>query len=97
MTAPADPQAHVLVVDDDDRLRALLQKFLSRNGFWVTPARDARRIYHADRCVAHGERRRRAGRGCARSRVLPAVVCRAWIRFGGGVCVCRELPHGAGG
>ena len=42
MTAPADPQAHVLVVDDDDRLRALLQKFLSRNGFWVTPARDAR-------------------------------------------------------
>jgi two-component system phosphate regulon response regulator OmpR len=42
MTQPPEPQAHVLVVDDDDRLRALLQKFLSRHGFWVTPARDAR-------------------------------------------------------
>jgi two-component system OmpR family response regulator len=35
------PTAHVLVVDDDARLRALLQKFLSRSGFMVTPARDA--------------------------------------------------------
>jgi two-component system phosphate regulon response regulator OmpR len=34
--------AHVLVVDDDARLRALLQKFLTRSGFWVTVARDAR-------------------------------------------------------
>ena len=33
--------AHVLVVDDDARIRALLRKFLSRNGFWVTTARDA--------------------------------------------------------
>ena len=39
MNAPAQP--HVLVVDDDARLRALLQKFLARNGFMVTPARDA--------------------------------------------------------
>ena len=37
-----ETQAHILVVDDDPRLRMLLQKFLSRNGFWVTPARDAR-------------------------------------------------------
>jgi two-component system, OmpR family, phosphate regulon response regulator OmpR len=37
-----EPKAHVLVVDDDARLRSLLQKFLSRSGFWVTPARDAR-------------------------------------------------------
>jgi two-component system, OmpR family, phosphate regulon response regulator OmpR len=36
------PPAHVLVVDDDARLRALLQKFLTRNGFLVTTARDAR-------------------------------------------------------
>ena len=36
------PPAHVLVVDDDARLRALLQKFLTRNGFLVTSARDAR-------------------------------------------------------
>jgi two-component system phosphate regulon response regulator OmpR len=33
--------AHVLVVDDDPRLRALLQKFLTRSGFLVTVARDA--------------------------------------------------------
>jgi two-component system phosphate regulon response regulator OmpR len=35
-------KAHILVVDDDARLRALLQKYLTRSGFWVTPARDAR-------------------------------------------------------
>jgi two-component system phosphate regulon response regulator OmpR len=34
-------QAHVLVVDDDARIRALLQKFLARQGFLVTAARDA--------------------------------------------------------
>jgi two-component system phosphate regulon response regulator OmpR len=34
-------QAHVLVVDDDARIRALLQKFLARSGFLVTTARDA--------------------------------------------------------
>ncbi|NBD30748.1 MAG: response regulator [Alphaproteobacteria bacterium] len=32
---------HLLVVDDDERIRALLQKFLVRNGFLVTSARDA--------------------------------------------------------
>ena len=34
-------QAHVLVVDDDARIRTLLKKFLTRNGFWVSVARDA--------------------------------------------------------
>jgi two-component system phosphate regulon response regulator OmpR len=38
---PADPQAHLLVVDDDERIRGLLQKFLMRNGFLVTIARNA--------------------------------------------------------
>ena len=33
--------AHLLVVDDDERIRGLLQKFLIRNGFLVTTARDA--------------------------------------------------------
>ena len=33
--------AHLLVVDDDARIRQLLQRFLTRNGFWVTVARDA--------------------------------------------------------
>lgn len=33
--------AHIMIVDDDERIRVLLQKFLSRNGYWVTAARDA--------------------------------------------------------
>ena len=32
---------HLLVVDDDERIRVLLQKFLARNAFLVTTARDA--------------------------------------------------------
>ena len=32
---------HLLVVDDDERIRGLLQKFLIRNGFLVSTARDA--------------------------------------------------------
>lgn len=35
------PEAHLLIVDDDERIRSLLQKFLMRSGFWVTSARDA--------------------------------------------------------
>ena len=38
---PVEPQAHLLVVDDDERIRGLLQKFLMRNGFLVTIARSA--------------------------------------------------------
>lgn len=41
------PDAHLLVVDDDERIRGLLQKFLIRNGFLVSVARDgaqARRL-----------------------------------------------------
>lgn len=34
--------AHILVVDDDDRLRELLKKYLSDNGFRVTAAEDAK-------------------------------------------------------
>jgi len=41
MIEPNDPDAHVLIVDDDERIRTLLQKFLARHGYWVTPARDA--------------------------------------------------------
>jgi two-component system phosphate regulon response regulator OmpR len=33
--------SHLLIVDDDERIRTLLQKFLIRNGFLVTAARDA--------------------------------------------------------
>jgi len=37
----SDPRAHLLVVDDDERIRGLLQKFLIRHGFLVSVARDA--------------------------------------------------------
>ena len=33
--------AHLLIVDDDERIRALLGRFLRKNGFLVTLARDA--------------------------------------------------------
>ena len=41
--------AHLLIVDDDERIRSLLQKFLIRQGFFVTAARDAA---HARRILA---------------------------------------------
>ena len=34
-------ESHLLVVDDDERIRGLLQKFLIRSGYLVTVARDA--------------------------------------------------------
>jgi two-component system phosphate regulon response regulator OmpR len=33
--------SHILIVDDDERIRTLLQKFLGRHGYWATGARDA--------------------------------------------------------
>ena len=36
-----DIDAHLLIVDDDERIRVLLQKFLMRSGFLVSAARDA--------------------------------------------------------
>lgn len=33
--------AHILVVDDDNRLRSLLQRFLRDNGFYVSVAKNA--------------------------------------------------------
>ena len=38
---PESEDVHMLVVDDDERLRALLQKYLSQNGFRVTAAAGA--------------------------------------------------------
>lgn len=37
----SEADAHLLIVDDDERIRGLLQKFLIRNGFLVSAARDA--------------------------------------------------------
>ncbi|TMV75176.1 response regulator, partial [Thioclava sp. BHET1] len=42
-------EIHLLIVDDDERIRGLLQKFLIRNDFCVTTARDAA---HARRLLA---------------------------------------------
>lgn len=44
-----EPDAHLLIVDDDERIRSLLQKFLIRHGFLVSAARDAA---HAERILA---------------------------------------------
>ncbi len=41
MIAPDAGQRHLLVVDDDDRIRELLKQFLTRAGFRVTVAPDA--------------------------------------------------------
>ena len=43
MTLSAEPGRHLLVVDDDDRIRSLLKEFLARAGFRVTAAADAAR------------------------------------------------------
>ncbi|KIC45015.1 chemotaxis protein CheY [Ruegeria sp. ANG-S4] len=37
----SDMDAHLLIIDDDERIRDLLKKFLMRSGFLVTSARDA--------------------------------------------------------
>lgn len=42
-------EAHILVVDDDERIRTLLKRYLARSGFYVTGARDAA---HARRLLA---------------------------------------------
>ena len=44
-----DAGSHLLIVDDDERIRGLLQKYLMRNGFIVTAARGAD---HARRLLA---------------------------------------------
>jgi len=41
MNPPASYPPHVLVIDDDARLRGLLARFLTKNGFMVSTAADA--------------------------------------------------------
>ncbi|MGY6635035.1 MAG: response regulator [Alkalilacustris sp.] len=38
---PLETAPHLLIVDDDARIRALLQRFLQGHDFWVSAARDA--------------------------------------------------------
>ncbi|WP_347265697.1 response regulator [Paracoccus sp. (in: a-proteobacteria)] len=49
MASDSPPAAHILVVDDDERIRSLLRRFLMRHDFLVTTARDA---VHARRLLA---------------------------------------------
>ena len=46
--------AHILVVDDDDRIRDLLKRYLTREGYRVT---SASRAFLLDPCVAHKSKR----------------------------------------
>lgn len=45
----SDPAPHLLIIDDDERIRDLLRKFLARQGFLVSVARDAQ---HARRVLS---------------------------------------------
>ena len=47
-----DDPRHILVVDDDRRLRELLHRYLSDNGFLVTSARDATEARNLQRGMA---------------------------------------------
>jgi two-component system OmpR family response regulator len=40
----SDPEAHILVVDDDGEIRHLVAKFLRENGYRVTAAREGREM-----------------------------------------------------
>jgi two-component system phosphate regulon response regulator OmpR len=41
-TLPPEASPHLLIVDDDSRLRSVLKRYLVKNGFLVTEAADAR-------------------------------------------------------
>ncbi len=43
--AGLDPEAHILVVEDDGEMRHLIARFLAENGFRVTGARDGREMW----------------------------------------------------
>ena len=45
----SDPMPHLLIVDDDERIRDLLARYLKKNGFLISAARDAA---HARRLLA---------------------------------------------
>ena len=49
VATPEDAASHLLVIDDDDGIRKLLSRYLAREGFLVTSARDAA---HARRLLA---------------------------------------------
>lgn len=48
-----DQKGHILVVDDDERLRLLLSRFLTENGFLVTTAPDAAFARDVLKCLSY--------------------------------------------
>ena len=65
---------HLLIVDDDERIRVLLQKFLIRNGYLVSAARDAARLARGGLVRWWTRRRLRARPGTPDARVRDAVT-----------------------
>ena len=64
--------AHILVVDDDRRLRELLRKYLSDNGYLVTTAADAAEAEVDGTVVVTGHGA--AGAAVARAGARPAAA-----------------------
>tara|TARA_R110002096_G_scaffold264906_1_gene458432 strand:- start:500 stop:1201 length:702 start_codon:yes stop_codon:yes gene_type:complete len=52
MAAPSDNVAHILVVDDDDRIRNLLKRYLGERGYRVSAAPDAAKAIGKMRSMA---------------------------------------------
>jgi two-component system, OmpR family, response regulator len=46
-----EPEAHILVVDDDGQVRQLIGRFLRENGYRVTGARDGREMRESLACI----------------------------------------------
>ena len=67
-------QPHILVVDDDDRLRELLREYLTENGFRVTTAEHAEDARARLRGLEFdlGDRYYDAGRGWYGANRIPA-------------------------
>ena len=45
MVSLTSESSHILVVDDDERIRNLLRKFLTQNGYWASVAQDAKQAW----------------------------------------------------
>ena len=80
MSGSRATEPHLLVVDDDARLRELLRRYLSDNGFRVTPPRMPPRRAPASRALPSICRARRDDAGRERARADPraarATQCR---------------------
>ena len=45
MVSLTSESSHILVVDDDERIRTLLKKFLTQNGYWASVAQDSKQAW----------------------------------------------------